>query len=162
MATATYAPPTAEHTTTEGAPFTLLALTAPPGEPIPRLRYGTVGWKSLPIAAPWQQIGLYDQPIPTQYPVNIPGVQLRNGVEDLSSRLSVPSRSNNPSWQQTQKPANLPGVQLWGKSFSQQQGAILGAAQENAVLANQIAASGGPTGQSNIVAAEHLMGSAAY
>jgi hypothetical protein len=141
----------------------LLALTAPPGRPIPALKYGTVGWKALPVAAPWQQIGLYDQPIPTQYPVNIPGVQLRNGVEDLNSRLTQPAaRGSAASWQRTQKPSYVTGPQLYGKSFSGQQGGILGAAQSNAVLAGQIAASGGATGQSNIVAAEHLMGSGAY
>lgn len=168
MAAATMpAPPTAEHVNTEGAPFTEVCLTAPPPAPIPALRYGPVGWAAIDVAPPWAQIGRYAQPIPTQYPVNIPGVQLRQGVEDLDPRWSQPSRSATPTWQQTQKPANIAGAQRWGKSFSGQEGGILGAAQANALLANQIAFASGNTaspgvGVSNIVAAEHLMGSAAY
>jgi len=159
------APPAAEHVLPEGPPFTTVALTAPPVRPIPvgPPQYGPVGWAAIDVAPPWAQIGRYAQAIPSQYPANIPGVQLLQGVECLDPTWQVPSRSNRPIWQNTQQPTNLPGAQRYGKIFSGAQGGVEGAAMANAVAANQIAASGGgPAGQSNIIAAEHLMGSAQY
>jgi hypothetical protein len=109
--------------------------------------------------APWDQNGKYGQPVQSQSPVNIPGVQLRCGVEDMRKNWAFPTRSPLPSWQQTQRPTNTPGPQLYGKSFSGALGGMTAGAINNGVAALAAGAAGG---SDNVIMAEHLAQSGAY
>lgn len=138
----------------DAPPFTVLALTAPGVVP-QSVRMGPVAWAGgLGVIAPWDQNGKYGQPVQTQFPTNIPGVQLRCGVEDMAKGWYFPSRSATPSWQQQQAPANVPGPQLLGRSFSGPLGGIQVASIGNQLANNAVINSSG--GKLGVIAAEHL------
>lgn len=88
----------------------------------PQLQPGlTAGWAPMPgHQNPSQQIGLYDGRMLTQYPANLPGLQLLNG------RIG-----NNPHWYTPQvQPTALAGVQQTtrgtGFAGAQRYGSIFG------------------------------------
>lgn len=138
----------------DAPPFTTVALTAPGAVP-QGIRMGPVAWAGgLGVIAPWDQNGKYGQPVQTQYPTNIPGVQLRCGVEDMRKGWYFPSPSATPSWQQNQAAANVPGPQLYGRTYSGPLGGITVASIGNAIRNNAIANADG--GKLGVIAAEHL------
>jgi hypothetical protein len=141
------------------APTFVAVAWNPPGPPAQPLEYGVVGWAGIDVVPAWQQIGRYAQPVQTQTNANLPGFQLRNGVEDMRKNWQDPSRSPLPNWQRTQARSNVPGPQLWGSLFSGHLGGMQEGAISNGVTARATAAAGG---KSNVILAEHLSQSGAY
>jgi hypothetical protein len=124
------------------------------------LEYGTVGWAGdINVVPEWQQNGRYGQPVQSQINANLPGFQLRCGVEDMRKSWYDPARGPLPNWQRTQVRSNVPGPQLWGSAFSGHLGGMQSGAISNGVAARAAAGAGG---QANVVMAEHLAQSGAY
>jgi hypothetical protein len=142
----------------DAPPVVLVALTGPYKSVT--AKWGSVGWRGgMGVAPEWDQNGKYAQAVQSQAPANIPGVQLRCGVEDLVKSYYFPNRSPLPSFQQTQQPTNLPGPQLFGSAFTGSPGGVY-AGQVNNGLASLAAGNAGGVG--NVILAEHLAQSGAY
>lgn len=92
--------------------------TARKGNPDPVAAVlGPVSWKPLPTLgfAPLQ-IGVYGEPLLSQFPALYNQPQLHQGVEGLQSAWYTPSQSPNPTFQQTQRPTNIAGGQRYGQN----------------------------------------------
>lgn len=101
------------------------AITASAGVPTEEISSdhigGTAGWAPFGHGQhPSDQIGAYAGSPLNQFPANVPGVQLHEGVEFLSSAWYYPSISAIPngSIQVSQHEANLPGAQRYGSQYS--------------------------------------------
>lgn len=115
--------------------------------PVPTGPHGyTAGWApGYGTPHPSQQIGRFDGQMLNQYPANIPGVQLHQGVEGLDSRWYVPTVSYQPNGAlvtSTTRPTNITGGNRYGAMFSGPSGPISARANAARVSAAAVRQSG--------------------
>ena len=103
------------------------------------------GWKAAGHGQhPSDQIGAFDGQMLTQYPTNIPGVQLKGGTEGMRSNWYYPSMTSIPlgSIQQTTRPNNITSGQRWGSQYSGPIGPATAQAMRANVTTAQVRQSG--------------------
>lgn len=104
---------------------------------------GGTGWRAYPTGgAPMGQIGAFDGTLLNQFPAMLPGLQLKCGVESLSSAWSTPYPSPRISPQISQQNANLPGAQRNGQTYTGGIGPLTVAQYQANITAAQIRQSG--------------------
>lgn len=106
---------------------------------------GTTGWAPMPGAAnPSQQVGMFAGQLLTQYPTNVPGVQLKNGREGASSRWYYPTATYAPLGNigQTPRPGVISGGQRFGSIYSGPMGPIQAQELKQQVAIAQVRQSG--------------------
>lgn len=127
-----------------GQQWAVVTLAPAPALPqVPGGRYGPTGWLPMPTMGPAPlQIGVYGDRLFSQFPANLPGPQLFQGVEGLNSSWQTPGTSSLPNFQQTTYPENVPGGQRWGQSYTGGLGPISAKAMQARVVAAQVRQSG--------------------
>lgn len=69
--------------------------------------WGPIGWRPYPaVQAPWQQVGGYSAPFPTQVAGYWPDVQRFCGVEGIARGWSTYTPADVPYWQTSAYPVN--------------------------------------------------------
>lgn len=103
---------------------------------------GVTGWRGIPTPSQTQQIGAFAGTVLTQFPVNLPGVQLNCGVNSMSAGWYTPSRSQLPSFMQSQQRGFSAGPQRGGQTYAGGLGPLTVAQMNNNVAAAQVRQSG--------------------
>lgn len=84
---------------------------------------GAPQWAPVSVVPPWQQVGRYATPIPTQVPAYYPDIQKRCGVEGLHSEWTVPTAGDTPYYLNTPYPQNVSETLRTGRAPGRGQGA---------------------------------------